>query len=143
MSRELKFRGWGKKQKKYVDVQVVRFGLNGLPVQIEVKDSKEMSVAIYSASADEYVLEQYTGLKDKNGKEIYEGDFVKQLVYALDGNERTTTWVARWNNDSFCYDLYRISGALYGTSMLAGCKSEDCEVIGNIHENPELLEEKP
>lgn len=80
------------------------------------------------------IIEQSTGLLDRNGKEIFTGDVVKQLMYVLEGKKCITTWVVRWNNDEFCYDLHRVSGALYGDSMLSTCASESCEVIGNIHE---------
>ena len=81
------------------------------------------------------IWEQSTGLKDKNGIEVYEGDLVKQLMYVLKGKECFTTWLVRWNHNEFCYDLHRVSGALYGDSMLSTCESEECEVIGNIHES--------
>ena len=66
------------------------------------------------------LLEQYTGLKDENGKEIYEGD------------------VVRYIDNSCACDLpgiYIVSGdvCVFPKLLL------DCEVIGNIHENPELI----
>jgi len=80
-----------------------------------------------------YVVMQYTGLKDKNGKEIYEGDVVKfagswpfpkidQVVW-WDGSAGFSPFIDAEESDDTC-----------------SCpKPEECEVIGNIYENPELL----
>lgn len=64
---------------------------------------------------------QFTGLKDKNGKEIYEGDVVQDY-------EGVVHYV-RWSVGDGCFDF---TGSPYALS-------DDCEVIGNIHDNPELL----
>ena len=74
-------------------------------------------------------LSQFTGLKDKNGKEIYEGDII---AYPKSGYKDYKTKVI-WNNDWLRYET---KDGL-GFSMAYGV-----EVIGNIYENPELLEVK-
>ncbi|WP_202976102.1 MULTISPECIES: YopX family protein [unclassified Streptococcus] len=79
------------------------------------------------------ILMQSTGLKDKNGKEIFEGDVVKMAkdVYS----------------DPTYYEVIRHRGGAYRLeSNQHGCelwlRHTNCEVIGNIYENPELLEEE-
>ena len=76
---------------------------------------------------------QYTGLKDKNGKEIYEGDVLKNTEHNFTfkvqwgmENESYAGWAGNWNEKDF-------------VSPLFNAPLENCEVIGNIHENPELL----
>ena len=77
------------------------------------------------------VLMQYTGLKDKNGKEIYEGDVVKSFLF-----NRVCTIVYEYN--AFVVkDLY---GSYTRDSHYV--RGNTVEVIGNIYENPELLEQK-
>ena len=86
-----------------------------------------------SVYPDEIVLMQSTGLKDKNGKEIFEGDIVDYK-----GREAVVKW-----HGSYASFIYRFVDELNKRSAewyplyLAYLK---CEVIGNIYENPELLE---
>ena len=69
------------------------------------------------------VLMQYTGLKDKNGKEIYEGDILK---YTFDGEEKI--------------DYIEYQGNMFTYHNAVRWSLQEDEVIGNIYENPELLE---
>ena len=125
--RELKFRAWDKSVEHLYEVQTLidgggvigRYVLNGEMNYIQL-------------CADEVIIEQYTGLKDKNGKEIYEGDIVLNTYY--DDNEM---YMVLWVNDSVAFGMESLDDMeLYKLPL------ESLEVIGNIHENPELIEKE-
>lgn len=87
---------------------------------------------------DYKTIGQYTGLKDKNGKRIFEGDIFSRLDGAMDGIPR----IVRWDEEhmEFKCPLVKKHWA-FGKSdcSLWLMKYEDIEVIGNIHDNPELM----
>ena len=82
---------------------------------------------------DPNTVGQFTGLHDKNGKEIYEGDIIT-------GVHPTNPSVINWSKElaSFTIDS---NGWAFSHYFQESCKPENIEVIGNIYENPELIEE--
>lgn len=117
MTRPIKFRAWGKNIKEYLSVDGKE------PQVLTLKDIS--NGCIYDI--DLFEIEQYTGLKDKNGKEIYEGDIIQIDDYILGDFE--VVW------HSFGWKIKRS----VGYESLSVHKSEDCTVIGTVHENPDLL----
>ena len=104
MSREIKFRFWDKEEKRFVD--------------------------LYRADPR---MQQYTGMKDKNDRDIFEGDIIK---YHDEDEEEPFLYEVIWGDTGFIL------------KEIDGCSWEDffyqsyLEVIGNIYENPELLEQQ-
>jgi uncharacterized phage protein (TIGR01671 family) len=104
-----------------------------LKEQVTERTKCNYTFSLHSIPLDKVELMQSTGLKDKNGKEIFEGDIVKMAkdVYS----------------DLTYYEIVRHRGGAYRLeSNQHGCelwlRHTNCEVIGNIYENPELLEVK-
>jgi uncharacterized phage protein (TIGR01671 family) len=79
--------------------------------------------------------QQYTGLKDKNGKEIYEGDIITCCLEwdAMYPELETIIGYVKYVNAAFCLD----QGDVFKIALM---ELTEFEIIGNIHQNPELLE---
>ena len=83
---------------------------------------------------DPYTVGQYTGLKDKNGKRIFEGDIVRATIERAEGCQSPRT-----ENGVFCGTP--IFSPFSNELSMSGLIEDYCfEVIGNVHDNPELLE---
>lgn len=130
MSREIKFRAWSNEHNRYCDF--VTLDENGKWI------GWIKSNGVYLTTPD-IVLEQDTGLKDKNSKEIYEGDIVQEEI---DFNSKLTDGVFKyevyWDNDGFFWGLEPIGLSSIHNELWE--TNQSIEVIGNIHENPELME---
>ncbi|EKQ20672.1 YopX family protein [Lacticaseibacillus paracasei] len=136
MKREIKFRAWDKVHECYLyDVQGAYDTLSGC---VKYDDGED---AVYDEECfagfldnDHYVVEQYTGLHDKNGREIYEGDVLDIGLRNQDGKPVIAP---------VSYETYAAGYVLdNGGNGIWQRLTEDCEVIGNIFEDKQLLEGK-
>jgi len=136
--REIKFRAWIEPTKEMVYQES---GIMADHIQLYTYfDSlvRIMNLSVINASNKRVncLLQLYTGLKDKNGKEIYEGDII-QSVYEFEGKKQLG--VVNFING--CFTLNFLGDIeLDGELLCSACSME--EIIGNLYENPELLEEK-
>ena len=126
--REIKFRAWNKLYKRMIEfVGAINF-LDG-----KVFDASNL----YSRDLKYIDLMQYTGLRDKNGKEIYEGDII-----SADFDGEGMLFEVAWNNNAMAWDIKDKNGVFYFDIYENGSPFKflkNIKVIGNIYENPELL----
>lgn len=91
---------------------------------------------------DNVTFMQYTGLKDRHGKDIYEGDVVavSGLLDLDTGQTETDLCVVEYEGPSLMYIDVDRNDSNSVESIIGGCsQDEDAEVVGNVWENPELL----
>lgn len=135
MSREIKFRAWDKKLEDYVDVFVIDFENRSA-----ICEHSEFGIS-NPVDLDNLILEQFTGLKDRNGKDIYEGD-----ILAWHSNiYRKQDWIGLVKYRGAGFVVQESSRSFSTPDWLETACNKDAniiEVIGNIHENPELLEDE-
>ena len=123
MSREFKFRAW--------DIS------RGKMYPVDATDTMDL----FSEDSG-FVMEQFTGLRDKNGKEIYEGDILSCGHYK---KSREFNNFIIFSDGMFCFNpnkkLHQVKRPLRQSLEYAGAANNQYEVIGNIHQNPNLLKE--
>ena len=128
--REIKFRAWHKEKKEMIDNARPDFFCKQLHY---LCGNSAGGQDVLGVSTEDIELMQYTGLKDKNEKEIYEGDILS------DGNNDKPYKVI-FENGSFRAEF---EGDFEEYSFdLIDVVAQGCEIVGNIYENPELLGEQ-
>lgn len=139
--REILFRGKRLDNGKWIEGHLIRCE-NGRTRICESKTDifcyeKDCSIIQTVAHETEtFTVGQYTGLKDKNGKRIFEGDIVLGLFHY----ELTAKGVVTFRDGAFGLRWNR--GKVREFSAFTSICNVDYKVIGNIHDNPELLEEE-
>ena len=125
----LRYRAWMKSLKWMCDVTNISFDSKFVDVcqKGDTERYTEMSVEF-----DEIELMQSTGFKDKNGKEIFEGDVLGTKDGLLNGVVEYRSDLGMWTNSLIRYNNFERLCSIAG----------DREIIGNVYENPELLEDK-
>lgn len=134
--REIKFRAWLKEDKRMVNVETMDF--TDKSIQYLKKSEINNAYILRRESFADVELMQYTGVKDKNGKEIYEGDIIKyKFPYDRRLNHTSPVKFLETETSFGVKDRYGIEIPLYRITT-----NNYFEVIGNIYENKNLLEEK-
>ena len=139
MNREIKFRAWHRKEKIMYWFKLMwgNFGYGGGYIGMapfgQPDTNKNYKDNLRLVDPDECEIMQYTGLKDKNGKETYEGDIVRQVI-SDDFEDLSNENLIEIGAVVFNLGQFEINNY-----PLYVCIDFDAEIIGNIHENPELI----
>ncbi len=139
--KEIKFRAWHKELKIIFEPEAIWFSTPGrkpwLNNSHDYRD--EYRGKLFGYVDDDIILMQYTGLNDKKGNEIYEGDILHDLLHP------EQYFLVRYEDAEFGLELLKpyVKECMGGISERLHDVCYDSEVVGNIYENPELLEVKP
>jgi len=141
MKREIKFRVWDKTKKLFIpdDVYAILNPTSFDAFGVMIKDWDDYREGEYFYDNAQELI-QFTGLKDKNGKDIYEGDIVR-----IEYHNTSEICGIEWGYYSDGEYVDNVECWVAGTEPLSdkgglwGSPKHDYEVIGNIYENPELL----
>ena len=126
-NRQLKFRAWDTVARKFTYPDKGYQGHYVLTLNGEFWNLQNGS------GGDEYVVQQWTGLNDSKGNEIYEGDIISYLQHLFNASPDkypVKTKEVKWKNMKGCWNVYESQAG-----------EDNLEVIGNIFENSELLKQ--
>ena len=141
--REIKFRAWDKQAQNMLRINAIDFK-NKEFLEAEDFDAPEgatRSVITLPKGLfpEHFELMQFTGLLDKNGKEIWEGDIIK--IYHINIPSRNS-YIINYQNGGFHICFLNTNNPIANEAAFnfySDHKEDGCEVIGNIYENPEIL----
>jgi uncharacterized phage protein (TIGR01671 family) len=142
MKREIKFRAWDSKYQKMYYSHGDNPRVNCFHGDWEIDLESENGDTIGTVGCDEktYPLMQYTGLKDKNGKDIYEGDVLKVELGVGYSSKHYPSFTNGTQRKSIITVEFDVNYQKYNTNPPPDTNFDrEFEVIGNIHENPELI----
>jgi uncharacterized phage protein (TIGR01671 family) len=138
MNRKIKFRAWDSKNRVLLFSDTLWVRLDGKRLLVEWDLGQNSCVDL---SDKQYTLQQFIGIEDVNGKDIYEGDIIKTQIY--DGWDAVPcgycNYEVKWSLVELAWRGYtnKMNGLYSGVNIF---KDVLIEVVGNIFENPELLD---
>ena len=137
MKREILFRGKSVGTGEWLYGHLFNYGLtapSNVPcICVCVPKSWKEAYSLYTVHPE--TIGQYTGLKDKNGKKIFEGDILDYTVFDVFGEEHQCKGVVKWVDDCLICDS---SDGFNGFAWVVK-QSIELDVIGNVTDNPELM----
>ena len=137
--REYKFRAWNKNSKKMYKIGQITLEKGIWNYEPDNREYIGMSIP-YQPS---FILMQYTGLKDENGKEIYEGDILLIDAYTYEEPEFSEEYLVEYNELLGMWQLKNLEDNkdIKTFEDLNGWYKLDIKLLGNKFDNPKLLEE--
>lgn len=146
--REQQYRAWDKEEKVMCEVEVISFSGGGCslvgnaPTETQIQGDFVISRSVgqnngHFCKFQDIILMQYIGREDINGKKIFEGDITNHGVVEYNSK-------LNWDGGSIHPGFYFKEGYEYNedSDLSYHTGFDDCEVLGNIYENPEVIKEK-